>query len=234
MGVADWDITTEGSGSFGHYEALHSAKSFFGGHIPDLYPSDTKCRRLDNSHASEFGRALFKYSREPENFTIYKDVSVRAWIGMGVRDAESHAGVACRMDTSVPTTVANAPGIFDNGYYLSLRQKWSLPGGSLTLDRYNAGARTTLYNLDVVLAPGIYVWYGVRLDFLWQSSGSALLRGYSRSIAAPDWAEAFTLEEASEVIPPYDGVGWGGQVEGGGAELINEAYVDLVEVFHSV
>jgi hypothetical protein len=234
VGATDWDIIVGGSGDFGHYEALHSSKSFSGGNLPDLFPSDIKCRRLDNDNATEFGRALFRYNREPGNFTELHDVSVRGWFSVGTRDADSHAGVVCRADSSVPASTSNLSRVSNNGYYLALRQKWSVPGVSLTLDRFKDSAGTNLYSLDIPVGAGLYSWFGLRVDFLLQSDNSAVVRAYTQSVAVPGWQEAFVVEEPPEAIPAHAGVGWGGQVEGGGAALVNEAYVDLVEVLHSV
>lgn len=231
MGAADWDIFTGGSGDFDHHEALHTATPFVD-KLTDDYPSDTKCRRLDNPNATEFGRALFKYNREPTNFTLFKDVSVRGWIGSGARNAKSHVGLTCRMDTTLPTTLADSDRLFDNGYYTAWRQNGAINGWSATLDRYIDGVGTTLFNLDFPFAPGFYIWLWARMDFLWQSDGSAIVKLLSRALGDTEWTEQASIVETPGVIPPYDGIGWGAQIEGGGAEFINEAYVDLIEVYH--
>jgi hypothetical protein len=225
VGSADWDIAVGGSTSFGHYEALNSAD-------PALLPLNEglKCRRLDNSHASEYGRALFTYNREPENFTLFKDVSVRGWFGISSHSHNSHAGMCLRTDTTVPTGLSNSPGLFSNGYYGKIYSTGS--GLGFSVDRYLVGAGTNLFTL-LFPGPTIYSWFRMRLDFLWQSDGSAILKGYSQVVGDTEWTPQLEIVEAPGVIPAYSGVGWGGQVEGGGADFVNEVYVDLVEVYHS-
>lgn len=225
MGSTDWDIDVGGSTSFGHYDAPHAATP-----MPIKLNEGVTCRRLDNSHASEHGRALFTYNREPGNFTVFKDVSVRGWIGMSSHTHNSHAGLGLRMDTAVPTTLSNSPRLFSNGYYAKVYSSGT--GWVIALERYLVGVGTTLLTLPV---PGglSYAWFRLRADFLWQSDGSAILKGFSQVIGDTEWTPQLEVVETPGVIPAYDGIGWGGQVEGGGANFINEAYVDLVEVYHS-
>ncbi|NNL48443.1 MAG: hypothetical protein HKO76_08760 [Acidimicrobiia bacterium] len=231
MGAADWDIITGGSADVGHHEALHTAVPMA---IPlsTGFPGVVKCRRIDNDNATEFGRMLFRYNREPTNFTVFKDASVRGYFAFGTNNNGTHVGIGCRMDTAVPSTVASAPGLFENGYYLEGYYDFVAGNIMAKLVRFLSGVGTDLWSLALPVAPGFYLWFGGRIDFLWQSDGTAILKVFTADPNAPEWLEQTSVVETPGVIPPYDGIGWGAQIEGGGAEFVNEAYVDLVEVYH--
>jgi len=243
MGSADWSIGVGGAAEVGH-------GAFQNSNVPtQQLTHDIWCRQIDNPGSTQYGRVVFRYNGpDAAEFTTARDSSVRGALALGIRGHNHSVGIGARIGGGVPTTPLNKPFFSLNGYQLLLEEDGS--NWIVSLYRVTAGAGSALWaNSPVAGASGEYRWFHLRLDCLLQPNGDVTLQVYQNDIVAnpivPPTSPSTWVKISPDIsdlavnVPAYGNVGFGGQVDpdpggGGGTGLVDESYVDWIEVFHSV
>jgi len=189
---------------------------------------DANCRRVEGDR----GHWLFRYLSA--EFTELQDLSVRAAISIKKTDNLVHsAGVGLRIDDAIYSTPVSGD-ILDrfneNGYQLMIYDDHSL-----NLTRLNNNLQSPLF--QTMLPGGIlgeYRWYHIRLDFLVQTDGRAVVQVFTNDLTVnsptvPIWVKiSDDIIENRTGLPQTDKIGFGGLIAPGEA-----TYIDRVEILKS-
>jgi len=222
MGQLDWEKLTSGAGTIvdGRQENVT---------VPDdQLAHDLYCR----SFSGDRGHWFFKYISE--QYTLIQDLSIRAAFSIKKTDALVHmAGIGLRMDDDVTVTPVSGDIIDQftpNGYQLLI-----LDDHTLNLYRLLNGTSTKLYEQPLLGGTnGQYKWFHIRLDFLLQSDGRAVVQVFTNDlnyhqITTPDWLKVSpNILENRSGIPQTDKIGIGGLITPG-----ESTFVDRVEIYKS-
>lgn len=222
MGQTDWQILTSGTGYVQNSRQDNAV-------VPDdQLTHDVNCRKIYGDR----GHWVFRYISE--EFASFQDLSIRAAISIKKTDALVHsAGIGLKIDTGVfstPLTGDILDRFCENGYQLMIYDDFSL-----NLHRLKNNVQTQLF--DIPLAGGTlgqFKWFHLRLDFLNQSDGRAVLHVYTNDVALngitnPLWVKiSGDIVENKTGIPETDKVGFGGLVD-----AAESTYIDRVEIYKS-
>jgi len=219
MGQTDWQFLQSG-------DPILDARQDNALVPDDQLVHDIYCRRFDGGHSHLY----FKYISLP--FNVAQDFSVRSAFSIEKTDVgKQSVGVGCRMDENVEITpVSDILNRFSpNGYHLLIEDDYML-----RLYRSINSVTTTLFATQLIGTNGFHKWFHIRLDFLLQTDGRAVLQVYTNNVQVngvtiPIWNQISPdIIENASVLPPYTRAGIGGQLETG-----QPLYVDTVEIFRS-
>lgn len=222
MGQTDWQILTSGTGTIVNSRQDNST-------VPDdQLTHDVNCRRISGDR----GHWLFRYISS--TFREDQDLSIRAAIAIKRTDSLVHsAGIGLKIDDAIfstPLTGDILDRFNENGYQLMIYDDYTL-----NLHRLSNNLQTPLFSTNLLGGTvGQFKWYHIRLDFLLQKDGRAVLQVFTSDLSIspvidPTWVQVSPdIIENRTGIPDTDKIGFGGLIDPAEA-----TYVDRVEILAS-